>query len=427
MNSSNASVVEHLQFTGNRLLMRGMKLALGILPLREPKLLVGTSALDDLADNIAARSLQKVLIVTTAGIVRRGQSDEFVRALELRGVTPVIYDGIQPDPTFAIVNEGLDLLKRERCDAVVAFGGGSAMDAAKVMAVAATNRRSPEKLVGILKGLRKPLPFFAVPTTAGTGSETTVASVISDDDSHAKAFVVDHRTLALAAAFDPRLMQGIGPDLTAATGMDALTHAIEAWVSTISTPETDRYALESIQLILEYLPRACDNGSDLEAREAMAIASYKAGRAFTQALVGYVHAISHQLGAYYGIPHGLGNAVVLPKVLAFSQGPAQSRLAQLAVNTGLGEAGDSEADLAQSFVDHIVELNRRLGIPETVIELRDADIPAIARGATREALLNYAVPRHMTRQDCEQLLHSLQGQSTTEESLELQVELKQAA
>ena len=176
MHSSNVSVVEHLQFTGNRLLMRGMKLALGILPLREPKLLVGTSALDELADNIAARSLQKVLIVTTAGIVRRGQSDAFVRALELRGITPVIYDGIQPDPTFAIVNEGLDLLKRERCDAVVAFGGGSAMDAAKVMAVAATNRRSPEKLVGILKGLRKPLPFFAVPTTAGTGTPSRCAA-----------------------------------------------------------------------------------------------------------------------------------------------------------------------------------------------------------------------------------------------------------
>ena len=364
MSSSNATRKEKLQFAGNRLLMRGMKLALGILPLREPKLLVGTSALDQLAAIIAGQSLNKILIVTTAGIVRRGQADALIRALESRGVTPVIYDGICPDPTFAIVNEGLALLRRESCDGVVAFGGGSAMDAAKVMALAATNRRAPEKLVGILKGLKKPLPFFAVPTTAGTGSETTVASVISEDESHAKSFVVDHRTLALAAAFDPRLMAGIGPELTAATGMDALTHAIEAWVSTISTPGTDRYALEAIQLIFEYLPRACENGSDLEAREAMAIASYKAGRAFTQALVGYVHAISHQLGAHYGIPHGLGNAVVLPKVLDFSQGAARSRLARLAVETGLGKPGDDEALLAQALVDHIVALNRRLGIPD---------------------------------------------------------------
>ena len=427
MSTSNATFIEQLQFTGNRLLMRGMKLALGILPLRAPKLLVGTDALDELADTIADREIWKVLVVTTAGIVRRGQADGFIRALEQRGVTPVVYDGIQPDPTFAIVNEGLDLLTREGCDGVVAFGGGSAMDAAKVMAVAATNRRAPEKLVGILKGLRKPLPFFAVPTTAGTGSETTVASVISDDESHAKSFVVDHRTLALAAALDPRLMEGIGSELTAATGMDALTHAIEAWISTISTPATDRHALEAIQLILEYLPRACEDGSDLEAREAMAIASYKAGRAFTQALVGYVHAISHQLGAYYGIPHGLGNAVVLPKVLAFSQGPARSRLAKLAIETGLGGASDNEAALAQAFVDHIVALNRRLGIPESIAEIRDVDIPAMARGATREALLNYAVPRHMTRRDCEQLLHSLQGSPAVEDDLETFEELKRAA
>ena len=317
----------------------------------------------------------------------------------------------------------LDLLKRERCDGVVAFGGGSAMDAAKVMAVAATNRRAPEKLVGILKGLKKPLPFYAVPTTAGTGSETTVASVISQDETHAKSFVVDHRSLALAAALDPRLMEGLGSDLTAATGMDALTHAVEAWISTISTPETDRYALESIQLILEHLPRACENGSDLEAREAMAIASYKAGRAFTQALLGYVHAISHQLGAYYGIPHGLGNAIVLPKVLAYSQGPARSRLAQLAVETGLGEASDDEAALAQAFVDHIVALNRRLGIPATVTELRDEDIPQIAQGALHEALLNYPVPRHMGRRDCEQLLQSLQGSPVAvEEEIDLELQ-----
>ena len=425
MTASNATAFEKLQFTGNRLLMRGMKLALGILPLREPKLLVGISAQNQLADIIAERSLQKVLIVTTAGIIRRGQADELIRALEMRGITPVIYDGISPDPTFAIVNEGLDLLKRENCDGVVAFGGGSAMDAAKVMAVAATNRRAPEKLVGILKGLRKPLPFYAVPTTAGTGSETTVASVISQDESHAKSFVVDHRSLALAAALDPRLMEGLGPDLTAATGMDALTHAIEAWISTISTPETDRYALEAIQLILEHLPRACENGSDLEAREAMAIASYKAGRAFTQSLLGYVHAISHQLGAYYGIPHGLGNAIVLPKVLAFSQGAARSRLAKLAIETGLGEPAAGETALAQMFVDHIIALNRRLGIPATVAELQDEDIPGIAKGALHEALLNYPVPRHMGRRDCEQLIKSLAGEPEVEEYPE--VELIQAA
>ena len=341
------------------------------------------------------------------GIVKRDQTADLIRALELRGVTAVIYDGVSPDPTFEVVNEGLDLLKREECDGVVAFGGGSAMDAAKVIAVAAANNRAPEKLVGFFKGRKKPLPFFAVPTTAGTGSEATIVSVISDNVTHAKSFVIDSRTVPLAAALDPRLMASIPATMTAATGMDALTHAIEAYLSTISTPETDRNAIEAIQLIFEFLPMACKDGSNLEAREAMSIASYKAGKAFTKAFVGYVHAISHQLGAYYGIPHGLANAVVLPHVIEFSREAAAPKLAILAVKTGLGESSEGEAVLAQKFVDHISQLNAQLEIPQFAMELKEEDIPAIARGALKEALLNYPVPRHMTRLDCEQLLGGL--------------------
>ncbi len=407
MNTIQTSCFERLQFRGNRLMVSGLKLAIGVMPVRDPELLVGIDATERLAGIIAGHSITKVLLVTTAGIVKRGQADGLIRALERHGVASVIYDGILPDPTFDIVNAGLALLRQEACDGVVALGGGSAMDAAKVMAVAAANNRAPEKLVGYFKGLRKPLPLYAVPTTAGTGSEATIASVISDDRTHAKAFVIDSRTVPLAAALDPRLMEGLSPALTAATGMDALTHAIEAYISTISTPETDRFAEEAIGLILEHLPRACANGSDLEAREAMAIASYKAGRAFTRASVGYVHAISHQLGAYYGIPHGLGNAIVLPEVLQFSKAAAGSRLARLSILTGLGESSDPETVLAQKFVDHIRNLNRQLAIPSTVAELEECDIPGIARGALKEALLNYPVPRQMGRVDCEELLQGL--------------------
>ncbi len=407
MNTSLNCGVEQLQIMGNKVLMRAMKLAIGLMPIRDPELLVGTSAVTRLADIIAQHSLQKILIVTTAGIVKRDQAAELIRALEMQGITPVIFDGVLPDPTFEIVNEGLDLLRRENCDGIVAFGGGSAMDAAKVIAVAAANNRAPEKLVGFFKGRKRPLPLFAVPTTAGTGSEATIASVISDNATHAKSFVIDSRTVPLAAALDPRLMESIPPAMTAATGMDALTHAIEAYMSTISTSETDRYAIEAIQLIFEFLPRAYQDGSDLEAREAMSIASYKAGKAFTKASVGYVHAISHQLGAYYGIPHGLGNAVVLPHVLEFSKGAAGPRLATLAVKAGLGKSSEGEAALAQKFVDHISRLNTQLDIPQTAVGLLEEDIPGIARGALKEALLNYPVPRHMTRLDCEQLLGGL--------------------
>jgi len=407
MKTARTSHAERLQFLGNRAMVKSLKLVLGVMPIRDPDLLVGTDATARLAGVIAGRGLNKILIVTTAGILRRGQADDLIRALELQGIAPVIYDGILPDPTFEVVNAGLEVLRQEGCDGIVALGGGSAMDAAKVMAVAAANNCNPERLVGYFKGLRKPLPLFAMPTTAGSGSEATIASVISDDRTHEKSFVIDSRTVPLAAALEPRLMTELSPAMTAATGMDALTHAIEAFISIISTAETDRYAGEAVQLIFKYLPRACRKGDDLEAREAMSIASYKAGRAFTQASVGYVHAISHQLGALYGVPHGLGNAIVLPHVLAFSQGAAGRKLARLAVLTGLGDAEDQEETLAQKFVDQVRRLNRELDIPATVAALQEDDIPGIARGALKEALLNYPVPRQMSRVDCEDLLRSL--------------------
>jgi alcohol dehydrogenase len=412
MNSAQLTASERLQVLGNKAMVKALKLAIGAMPIRDPELLVGTSSMSQLAKTVAGHTIGKVLLVTTPGIVKRGQASELIRELELQGIATVIFDGIAPDPTFEIVNAGLDLLRREGCDGVIAFGGGSAMDAAKVMAIAAANHRAPEQLVGYFRGRKKPLPLYAVPTTAGTGSEATIASVISDDKTHKKAFVIDSRSVPLAAALEPRLMATLSPSLTAATGMDALTHAIEAHISTISTAATDRYAEEAIRLIFEFLPRAFDNGSDLEAREAMSIASYKAGRAFTQASVGYVHAISHQLGAHYEVPHGLGNAIVLPKILDISRQAAAPSLARLAVLIGAGDSSEPEAKLAKRFVQRVYALNRQLGIPKAVAELQEADIPAIAAGALKEALLNYPVPRHMGRAECEGLLRSLLAERT---------------
>lgn len=402
------SVLEQVQIFGNTVLVRGMKLAAAIMPIRDPELTVGPGAAATLADVIATHNVKNVLLVTSAGIVKRGQTDGLTDALKKHGIESIIFDGVLPDPTFSVVNQGLAALRDGSCDGIIAFGGGSAMDTAKVIAVAAANKCKPERLPGYFKGLRKPLPLFAIPTTAGTGSETTIASVISDDETHAKAFIIDSRTIPLAAALDPKLMVSIPPALTAATGMDAFTHAIEAYISTISTSETDRDALEAIRLILNNLPTAYADGSDLAAREAMAIASYKAGRAFTRASVGYVHAISHQLGAHYGTPHGLGNAIVLPYVIAFSEEASRAKLARLAVDLGLGTIAESEQVLAGKIVPHITALNKQLDIPEFVSDIRDSDIPAIARGARKEALMNYPAPRHMSLGECEGLLRDLQ-------------------
>jgi alcohol dehydrogenase class IV len=401
------TALEQAQILGNKVLARGMKVAVGLLPLRDPELFVGSDAVDALAEVIAGNSLTRVLLVTGSGLVKRGQTEGLVAALKRNGVETVIYAGVVPDPGFAVVSAGLDLLHQQGCDSVVALGGGSAMDAAKVIAVAAANNCAPQRLVGYFKGRRKPLPLFAVPTTAGTGSEVTIASVISDDVTHAKAFVIDSRTVPLAAALEPRLMRSVPPGLTAAAGMDAFTHALEAYLSTIATPQTDTDAIDAIHLILDNLPRAYRQGSDLQARECMSVAAYRAGRAFTRASVGYVHAISHQLGAFYGTPHGLGNAIVLPFVLEFYQPLIDARLARLAVELGWGSFGEDQASLAGKVMKHIVALNAKLQIPRTVPELQQQDIPAIARGALREALLNYPVPRHMSARDCERLLQSL--------------------
>lgn len=399
--------IEQAQILGNKVIARGMKLAADLIPLRDPELLVGSDSLQRLAQIVAGDSVKKVLLVTGSGIVKRGQTDSLVAALKEQGVKTVIYPGILPDPTFAIVNEGLALLQKKSCDGVIGFGGGSAMDAAKVIAIAAANKCKAERLSGYFKGLRKPLPLYAVPTTAGTGSEVTIASVISNDSTHTKAFVIDSRSVPLAAALEPRLMRSVPPALTAASGMDALTHALEAYLSTIATPRTDADAIEAIRLIMENLPRAFRQGSDLHARETMSVAAYKAGRAFTRASVGYVHAISHQLGAFYGTPHGLGNAIVLPYILEFYEPVVRNRMARLGVELGLGTFNQDKALVTRKVLEHISALNKKLKIPLTVEDLKAEDIPAIARGAMKEALSSYPVPRHLTRRECEDLLREM--------------------
>ncbi|WP_423897661.1 iron-containing alcohol dehydrogenase [Candidatus Pelagadaptatus aseana] len=393
-----------LEHTGNKLLMKTMGVATRVIPIREPQLYQGAESLLKLGQVIADSGHSKLLIVTGAGTVKRGQLDQLLRMLDLRSVEYAIYDGIEPDPTFAIVNDGLQMLLSERCDAVLAVGGGSAMDAAKVMALAAGNDCAPEKLKGYFKARKRSLPFYAAPTTAGTGSEVTIASVISEDRSHRKAFVLDTKQLPRAAALDPELMLSIPPLLTAATGMDALTHAIESYIGGWGTRQTDAWALEAVKLIYQNLPVACADGSDLQAREAMALASYRAGQAFTRASVGYVHAISHQLGARYGVPHGLGNAVILPHVVEFSRDAVPDKLARLAIAVGLGNSLDSHSVLAQQFVESLFELNQRLGLPPVINELKAEDINRIARAARTEAHLNYPVPKHMSQRECSLLL-----------------------
>lgn len=234
-------------------------------------------------------------------------------------------------------------------------------------------------------------------------SEVTVAAVISDPITHKKTPILDHKLMPVAAALDPVLMQGLPSHITAQTGMDALTHAVESYISTNATPETDRYALAAVKLIAKSLETAVSNGGNLEARLDMALASYYAGLAFTKASLGYTHAIAHTLGSYYGVPHGLANALVLPNVLAYSKNSAASRLANLAVVIGEPAGGDN----AEAFISWVRDLRQKLGIPDTLESLDEGDIAGIARQACIEAVWNYPAPRYMEQQDCERVIAEL--------------------
>ncbi len=380
-----------------------------LLPDRSPVTFAGAGALDDMGASIRDQGVQKLLVVTDATLVQVGVVDRATGALDAAGVAWSVYSGVEPDPTYAQVQAGHSQLVAEGCDGVLAVGGGSPMDAAKIIAAMATNGGQATKLVGKLRVRKPPAPLFAVPTTAGTGSEVSVVAVVTDPATHTKKFVIDPKLIPAMAALDPTLMLGLPPAVTAATGMDALTHAIESYLSKAATAQTRGYSRTSVRLVFEHLPKAYGDGQDIGARTGMALASYYGGLAFTRASVGYVHAIAHNLGAVYGTPHGLANAITLPHVLEFSRDAASRQLAELADVIGVGSGDD--ASRAGAFIDAVRDLMATVGIPPTLDALRDDDIAMLAERACAEAFLDYPVPRFMDQAECEELLRKLRSAS----------------
>ncbi|MDJ0879308.1 MAG: iron-containing alcohol dehydrogenase [Halieaceae bacterium] len=385
-----------------------LKKGIVMAPQPRPAMFVGRDAAINLCESIAHMGLKKILIVTDKPLMEIGIPQHAIARLNVRGVSTVVYDGVKPDPTVGVVDAGLEILKAEACDGVLAIGGGSSIDAAKVMAIAVANGLTAMECVGLKKGKEPALPLFAVPTTAGTGSEVTLAAVISDDETHEKLVVADPKVIPAAAALDPEIMRGLPAHITAATGMDALTHAVESYINTWDTPECLQYGRSATRLVLNNLERACANGDDMGARESMAIASYYAGLAFTTCLVGYVHAVSHQLGGHYSMPHGLANAMVLPHVLELLKDTAGERLAELAVYCELGDESEPQADLVRKFIDRIWALNEAIGIPRTTDVIKDEHVDEIVKAALKEGA-GYPVPRFLERDECTALVQGLRS------------------
>jgi alcohol dehydrogenase class IV len=381
-----------------------------VVAIPRPTLFVGPDSALRLCASIGQFGFKRVMIVTDAVLVKLGLVEPLRSALAAQGIDVAVHDGITPDPTYPVLQAGYEAVRAHRSDAILAVGGGSAIDAAKVIGAMAATGKSPARLIGMLKVSKPMLPLFAIPTTAGTGSEVTVAAVVTDPVKHEKAAVIDPKLVPLAAALDAGLMRGMPKPITAATGMDALTHAVEAYLNLWPHAETAPHCTAAVRMIFGTLQRAYDHGDDLQAREAMALASFYAGLAFTKAYVGYVHAFSHKIGGMYGVPHGLANAITLPYVLDFlkDEPSARDRLAELALVIGAGKDGDPQEALAQRFIDRVRELNRAVGIPEKMPSLRPADVPEIARAAMIEASRDYPVPKVMGLAESESLLQRMQ-------------------
>lgn len=376
-----------------------IQLLMKILPFRSPMVLRGPGSSVQLCEQIGMLGIKRLLIVTDKVLYGAGLLADMETALQSAGIEVERYDGVLPDPTFAQVQEGAAVLRAKQCEAILAVGGGSVMDAAKMMSILHTNPGDLQSFLPVQRCKNPGLPLFAVPTTAGTGSEITPVAVITDADTHQKTPVIETKMMPGHVALDAQIMSGMPPAITAATGMDALTHAVESCLSTISNPETEMQAVAAVRLIFSNLPRAFEAGSDLAARDAMALAAFYAAAAFSRTSVGYVHAIAHQLGTVCGTPHGNANAMLLPEVLTAYGSCVHPQLAQLGAAIGLADASQDDAANAQRFIQAVVELRAQLQLPTQPVGLGPEHIPAMVKAAKREAGELYPVPRYL--QDAE--------------------------
>ncbi|MEJ3627851.1 L-threonine dehydrogenase [Vibrio vulnificus] len=362
--------------------------------------LMGAGCLKDAADSIKAQGFTKGLIVTDKILNQIGVVKQVQDLLSERSVSAVVFDGTQPNPTISNVNAGLELLKQNDCDFVISLGGGSPHDCAKGIALVASNGGAIADYEGVDKSAKPMLPLIAINTTAGTASEMTRFCIITDEARHIKMAIVDKHTTPLISVNDPELMLAKPASLTAATGMDALTHAVEAYVSIAATPITDAVAIKAIELIQAHLRTAVAHGEDIEAREQMAYAQFMAGMAFNNASLGYVHAMAHQLGGFYDLPHGVCNAILLPHVQRYNAQVCPERLRDVAKAMGVNVEGMSAEQGADAAIEAIVQLAKDVGIPTGIRELgaKLEDIPTLADNALKDAC-GFTNPKQATHEE----------------------------
>lgn len=372
-----------------RIFQLGLRAALPVLPYRNPEI-IGKIA--DVPQLVREAGLRKPLIITDRNLSKLGAADHLKNSLAEESLDFAFFDGAFPNPTTELAEEAYLFYHDKGCDSLIAFGGGSPMDLAKAVGILSVKPNTPlRRLAGILKVWRRIPTLIAIPTTAGTGSETTLAAVLIDSETRHKFAINDFPLIPRYAVLDPETIHTLPASLAAETGIDALTHAVEAYIGRSTTGSTKRDALEAVRLIFANLDSSCAHES-AEAEAAMLQAAHLAGRAFTRSYVGYIHAVSHSLSGRYDLPHGRTNAVLLPVVLRMYGSKIHKKLARLAVCAGLGKEGDSVGVLSEAFISAIEKMNSRHGIPDSIPEIKEEDLPTLARYASREANPLYPVP-----------------------------------
>ena len=386
-----------------------LKIGMYFIPFPSPKIISGENSTTRIKDVLIEKKINNVLIVTDKNLYSLGLLNKMIESFKESNINFTLYNDVVPNPTITNIEEGLKLYKENSCQGIVAFGGGSPMDTAKGIGTrVARPKKEISKMKGLLKvGKKLPL-LIAVPTTAGTGSETTVAAVISNPVTHEKYPINDPKLVPGYAILDPTLIVGLPGKITSTTGMDALTHAIEAYIGNSNTRKTKRSAILATKLIFENLEETYNNPSNLEARNNMLIASYHAGVAFTRAYVGYVHALAHTLGGFYGVPHGLANSILLPVVLERFGKSVYSKLAELADVVNLTDSNLSNEEKAKAFIEEIKNMNRRMGIPSTIKDtIKEEDISLMVKRADAEGNPLYPVPRLMDKEEFVEIINSI--------------------
>lgn len=392
-----------------RLYQFGFKVAIPILPYRNPDIL---NSIEEIPRVLAMHGIKSVLLVTDKSIRALGLTSKLEKLVEENGVDLAVYDQVEANPTVFQVEEARKQYLEHDCRALIGFGGGSAMDCAKAVgALIARPEKTLGQLGGLLKVWKKTPLTIAVPTTAGTGSETTVAAVIVDSETKHKYAIMDFPLIPEYAVLDPETTRTLPASITAGTGMDALTHAVEAYIGNSTTKQTRRESLRAVRLIFHNLERACQNGNDLRARRNMLRASYLAGCAFTVSYVGYVHAVAHTLGGRYNLPHGQTCATVLPYVLESYGTAIYPQLKALSIAAGLCDMDTDETLAARKFLAAVKDLNRKLGIPDKIPALKREEIPALAKEAAKEANPVYPVPVLMDAKELKRFFYDVLEQT----------------